>query len=99
MTPNMLLIGRSGIDLPIREYADDSSPSQRLAYKEELERCWWERWKVQCFDSLIPTKPWTQERRCVAPGDVGLISYQDKSKTVTYRLGVVDSVEQTWKKF
>ena len=93
VTPNMLLTGRSGVDLPMREYTDESSPSIRLAYREELERCWWERWKVLCFDSLFPTKSWTQERRGVAPGDVVLVSYQDKSKTGTYRLGVVDSVE------
>ena len=93
VTPSMLLTGRSGVDLPIREYADESSPGQRLAYKEELEKCWWERWKVQCFDSLIPTTTWTQEKRSVAVGDVVLISYPDKSKTGTYRLGVVDSVE------
>ena len=93
VTPSMLLTGRSGVDLPIREYADESSPGQRLAYKEELEKCWWERWKVQCFDSLIPTTTWTHEKRSVAVGDVVLISYLDKSKTGTYRLGVVDSVE------
>ena len=93
VTPSMLLTGRSGVDLPIREYADESSPGQRLAYKEELEKCWWERWKVQCFDSLIPTTTWTHEKRSVVVGDVVLISYPDKSKTGTYRLGVVDSVE------
>ena len=93
VTPNMLLTGRSGVDLPLREYTDDNTPGVRLAYREELERCWWERWKVQCFDSLLPTKSWTQERRGVVPGDVVLISYQDKSKTGTYRLGVVDNVE------
>ena len=74
VTPSMLLTGRSGVDLPIREYADESSPGQRLAYKEELEKCWWERWKVQCFDSLIPTTTWTHEKRSVAVGDVVLIS-------------------------
>ena len=46
-------------------------------------------WKVQCFASLLPT----QEKRGTAPGDVDLISYQDKSKTGTCRLGIVDSVE------
>ena len=43
VTPSTLLTGRIGVDLPIREYADGSSTDQRLAYKEELEKCWWER--------------------------------------------------------
>ena len=42
---------------------------------------------------MIPTKTWTQEKRSVAVGDVVLISYQDKSKTGKYSLGVVDSME------
>ena len=64
-----------------------------MAYREELEASWWEQWKVQCFDSLIPTKSWTKEKRGVKVGDVVLISYTDKSKTGTYKMGVVDSVE------
>lgn len=34
ITPNMLLIGRSGIDLPVKEYLDEKNPSQRLAHKK-----------------------------------------------------------------
>ena len=93
ITPNMLLTARSGVDLPVREYIDEKSPARRLAYKAELERAWWQQWKVQCFDSLLPTKAWTQEKRGVKKGDVVLISYTDKSKTGTYRLGIVEEVE------
>ena len=93
ITPNMMLTARSGIDLPLREYSDEYNPGRRLAYKEELERTWWEQRKVQCFDSLLPTKAWHTARRGVKVGDVVLISYTDKSKTGTYRLGLVDKVE------
>ena len=93
ITPNMLLTARSGVDLPAREYKDEDSPSKRLAYRQELENSWWEQWKVQCFDSLLPTQSWTQKKRGVKPGDVVLISYSDKSKTGTFRLGRVESVE------
>ena len=93
ITPNMMLTARSGVDLPMREYSDEYKPSKRLAYKEELERTWWEQWKVQCFDSLLPTKTWHTGKRGVRVGDIVLISYSDKSKTGTYRLGMVDKVE------
>ena len=40
ITPNMLLTGRSGIDLPVREFMDEDCPSKRLAYRLELEHHW-----------------------------------------------------------
>ena len=89
----MLLTRRSGVDLPAREYDDDENPSKRLAYKEDLESAWWSRWVVQCFDSLIPSKTWSQARRGVKVGDVVLISYSDKSKSGTFKFGIVESVE------
>ena len=93
LTPNMLLTARTGVDLPVREYNDDCNPARRLAFKQELESAWWERWKVQCFDSLLPTKSWTVQKRGVKQGDVVLISYSEKSKSGTFRLGIVEQVE------
>ena len=94
ITPNMLLTGRSGIDLPVREFMDEDCPSKRLAYRLELEHHWWERWKVLCFDSVLPTKSWYKEERGVKVGDIVLISYVDKSKLGTWKLGMVSSVER-----
>ena len=47
ITPNMLLTGRSGVDLPSREYSDVDSLWLRLAYREELERYW--RALIPCY--------------------------------------------------
>jgi hypothetical protein len=93
ITPNMLLTARSGVDLPSREYSVDDTPARRLVYMEALQKDWWNRWKIQCFDSLFPTKSWTQKQRGVRVGDIVLISYSDKSKSGTYRLGIVLQVE------
>ena len=93
ITPNMLLTGRTGVDLPMRDYSVDDTPGRRLAYRQELEEAWWQQWKIQCFDSLLPTKSWTEESRGVKVGDIVLISYADKSKTGTYRVGIVQQVE------
>ena len=62
ITPNMLLTGRSGVDLPVKVYSDEEKPSKRLAYKENLENSWWNQWKIQSFDSLLPTQSWHQKR-------------------------------------
>ena len=93
ITPNMLLTGRSGRDLPLKDYEDTSEPTRRLAHKQELERSWWERWKVQGFDSLLPSKTWTKKQRGVRKGDIVLIKYSDKSKLGTFKLGIVLEVE------
>ena len=93
LTPNMLLTARTGVGLPVREYNDDCNPARRLAFKQELESAWWERWKVQCFDSLLPTKSWTVQKRGVKQVDIVLISYSEKSKSGTCRLGIVEQVE------
>ena len=42
---------------------------------------------------MLPTKTWHTGKRGVRVGDIVLISYSDKSKTGTYRLGMVDKVE------
>ena len=83
----MLLTAKTGVDLPAREYSDDDKPSRRLKHRKELESKWWEQWKVQCFDSLLPTKSCTQKSRGVKVGDVVLISYTDKSKAGTGLVG------------
>ena len=94
ITPNMLLTGRSGTDLPNREYLDEDLPSKRLAYRLEAERTWWKQWEVLCFDSLLTTKSWTEAKRGVKVGDVVLIGYPDKSKVGTFRLGIVVQIEK-----
>ena len=47
-----------------------------------------------CFYSALQTKSWYFEERCVRPGDVILLSYIDKSKIGTWKLGIVSSVEK-----
>ena len=74
-------------------YSDSDSPLVRLKYCEELQLSWWNQWKIQCFDSLLPTKSWTAAKRNVKSGDVVLISYEEKSKAGSFKLGVVESVE------
>lgn len=93
LTPNMLLLARSGQDLPMREYEDTSDPLTRLSYVMELEKLWWNQHKTQDFASLIPTRKWTEAKRNMSPADIVLIQYNSVSKSGTYRLGRVILVE------
>ena len=92
LTPNMLLTGRNATGPP-SEYTHVDDPHLRRSFIEELEATWWYQYKVQCFDSLIPTRKWVDVRRNMAVGDVVLIQYSSKSAPGTYRLGRVTSIE------
>lgn len=80
ITPSMLLLGKTGINLPFSPRSDERDPAERLSYKEKLEEAWWNQWLIQCFDSLLPTKDWTITERGVKVGDVVIISYTSKLK-------------------
>ena len=59
LTPNMLVTGRNSAGPP-QEYVHDydADPRVRKTYLEDLECAWWYQYKVQCFNSLIPTRKW-----------------------------------------
>ena len=76
-------------DGPWLEYVHnyDADPRARKSYLEDLECAWWYRYKVQYFDSLIPTRKWNIVKRNICVGDVVLIQYASKSSSGTYHLG------------
>ena len=88
----MLLTGRNA-NGPHVEYTEVEDPHLRRSFIEELEAAWWYQYKVQCFDSLIPTRKWLDAKRNMMVGDVVLIQYSSKSIPGTYRLGRVTEVE------
>ena len=92
LTPNMLLTGRNG-SLPPNNYDDLDDPRLRKSYIEELEGAWWNQFKVQCFDSLLPTRKWFDTKRNISVDDIVLIKYSSKSFPGTYRLGRVKKVD------
>ena len=81
LTPNMLLLmGKSGNNPPsVLSDNDDIDPRIRLTFIDEIERAWWYQYKVQYFQSLMPTRKWTEAQRNMRVGDVVLIEYKSKS--------------------
>ena len=88
----MLLTGRNAGGPP-PEYSTVDDPQVRRSFLDQLEAAWWYQFKVQCFDSLIPTRKWVDACRNMAVDDVVLIQYSSKSAPGTYRLGRVIQVE------
>ena len=92
LTPNMLITGRSGSGPP-HDLLEVNDPQTRLSFINELETAWWYQYKVQYFESLVPTRKWIEEKRNMKVDDVVLIKYSSKSAPGTYRLGRVIAVE------
>ena len=93
----MLVTGRNSAGPP-QEYVHDfdADPRVRKSYLEDLEYAWWYQYKVQCFNSLIPTRKWNIVKRNICVGDVVLIQYSSKSSPGTYRLGrIIDTELET----
>ena len=92
LTPNMLLTGRSQSS-PCTAISEEENPQIRKSYLDELEAAWWYQYKVQCFDSLLPTRKWIDVKRNLREGDIVLIQYSSKTVPGTYRLGRILNVE------
>jgi hypothetical protein len=88
LTSNMLLTGRNA-NGPHVENTEVEDPHLRKSFIEELEAAWWYQYKVQCFDSLIPTRKWLNAKRNMMVWDVVLTQYSSKSIPDTYHLGRV----------
>ena len=95
LTPNMMLLGRSNQDVPIKDYEDADSLLARLVYLSELKALFWDQLKVQDRNSTHRciltsgrcyrgTLPW---------GKLVLIIFTSKSKFGEYRLGRVVAME------
>ena len=93
LTPNMMLTGRAGTGVPVRDYDLSDKPLHRLQYVEECTAQWWGQYMAQNFSSLVPRQKWFYERRNMVVGDVVLLQYEGKCRPATYRLAVVVSVE------
>ena len=88
----MLITGRNASDPPC-ETDNVEDPRVRKSFLDELLEAWWYQYKVQCFDSLIPTRKWIDAQRNMQVGDIVLIQYSSKTAPGTYRLGRVINVE------
>ena len=93
LTPNMMLLGRANVGLPVRDYDRSDKPLLRIKYVEECIAQWWNQFQTQHFSSLVPRQKWLFEKRNMQVGDVVLLMYEGKCKPGSYRLAVVRDIE------
>ena len=86
-------MGRSGEDPIEKDYELFTGPRKRLAFIKKMEEDWWERYKLECFECLLPREKWRNTSTNLEEGDIVLIKYEGKSKPGDYRWGVVTQTE------
>ena len=91
LTPNQLLLGRTGDDGPVLDYMGDDKFTSRLSYVSQVYSCWWDKWIKQVLPTLIPVKRWKERKSNLRIGDVVLMLYPGNIKC-DYRLAKVTGV-------
>ena len=85
ITPNHLLLGRSGEDAPAMDFDESSSSMVRLAYVSQVHEVWWRLWIKQVLPTLIPIRKWKKISRNIRVNDVCLLHYPGNLRN-DYRL-------------
>ena len=75
LTPNMLLLGRSGNDAPAIYDLHETLP-QRCLYVKDILNTWWEKWSVKVFPYLLPCKKWQHRSSNLRVGDICQLLYK-----------------------
>ena len=93
ITPNHLMMGRSGKRLP-----DDTELSESLPMKERyrlinhVTTAFWQRWSTEVSPSLVIRQKWHIASRNMQEGDVVMIADTSTLK-MKYKLGIVEDAK------
>ena len=94
VTPNQLLLGRSGESCPPLDYEEeDGRYTRRLAYVSSVYNSWWKQWIRQVLPTLVPIRRWRKARKNLSVGDIVLIEYPNPLAE-DYRVGRVTGVKK-----
>ena len=88
LTPNHLLLGTSGREIPPDEDQGKASRTKRYRYVQEVLQDWWVKWNELVFPTLVPSYKWLQRHRNVQKGDIVLVKYKNIGKG-TFRMASV----------
>lgn len=91
ITPNHLLIGRSGLTTLPGPFYESKNPRHRLEFCEMLVQKFWDRWMSHFLPSLIPRGKWYKERHDLAIGDL-VVLIDSKIPRASWKMGIVENV-------
>lgn len=73
LTPNHLLLLRSGLQLPLINVTLADTYRKKWKHVQFLANCFWKRWLKEYLPTLQLRQKWTHENRNFAVGDVVLV--------------------------
>ena len=92
ITPNNLLLGRSGCILPDdAEIADNLPISARYRLVRHVTCIFWKKWSTEVSPGLVVRQKWHKKQRNLCTGDLVMICDSSPIKS-KYKLGIVEIV-------
>ncbi len=93
ITPNQLMMGRSGKRVPDNaKLAEDLPIKERYRLINHVSTDFWHRWSVEASPSLVVRQKWHVPSRNLQQGDVVMIMEPSKLKS-KYKLGIVEDTK------
>ena len=92
LSPNDLLLGRTGINPPQGNWAETSRLASRFLYLQSIVTAFWRKWYRDYFSSMIVQQKWYIKQRNFQVGDIVLIQ-EDKPIRGSWKLAEVIKIE------
>ena len=70
LSPNDILLGRSGNRVPQGPFKFTKNPRHRFEFIQQIVDSFWRRWSQTVLPLLVPRRKWNAERRNVRVGDI-----------------------------
>ena len=88
LCPNDILLGRSSARVPSGDFDCTINSRRRLYFVQRLVDCFWKKWTVFYFPSLLPRKKWHHEKRNVSINDLVIIKNKELPRG-KWKIGLV----------
>ena len=77
LTPNHLLLFKANPNLPPGYFCKDVYSKRRWKQVQYLADIFWKRWLKEYLPTLLMREKWINPRRCLTPGDLVFIWYEN----------------------
>ena len=91
LCPNDILLGRSSGKVPSGNFDCTINSRRRLYFVQRLIDCFWKKWTVFYFPSLLPRKKWHIEKRNLSINDLVIIKDKDLPRG-KWKVGLISKI-------
>ncbi|XP_043234175.1 uncharacterized protein LOC122387784 isoform X1 [Amphibalanus amphitrite] len=92
LSPNDLLLGRTGIDSPQGEWPETSRLASRFLFLQRIVTTFWKKWYRDYFTQMIVRQKWHIQQRNFQVGDIVIVQ-EDNPARATWRMAEISKIE------